>query len=186
MPSPSADLEGQIPGLFGLNTQASSDLSAKLGGQLSPGTTAAIQNQAATYAAGNGMPGSNAVPGALANNFNLESLGMNSEAQTQSGLQDYSPFVSSVSGTQTLNPAIQANVSEENAANAAAPDPSAEASYAQQLFNQYLQGMNGPGGGSAGTTPLGYPTPAAGSFDLGGGKSFSPDKNSGAGVPLSI
>jgi hypothetical protein len=142
MPSPATDLGAQIPGLSNLNKTASGDILSKLTGTLSPGTLAALQNLSATYGATSGMPGSG-----LSSNMFLGNVAGAMENQEQQGLQDYSSFIPAVSGTQTVNPALQTQISGTNASNAAAPNPGASASYAAQMFNQYLNQMRGPGAG---------------------------------------
>jgi len=143
MPNPAGDLSAQLPGLSTLNATASSDLQSKLGGTLSPGTQAALQNAAATYGVTSGMPGSQLTWNSLYGN-----IAGASEAQQQQGLQDYPSLTGAVSSTQTVSPALQTEIASTNATNAAAPNPAASASYAQQLFNEYLQAMRGPASGS--------------------------------------
>ena len=135
LPNPSADLSGQIPGLSGLNSQAAQTIASKLGGSISPATMNALQNAAATFGVGSGMPGSG-----LALNKLFGNIAGFTENQAQQGLQDYNSFVPTVSGTQTVSPALQTSVSQSNAQLGAAPSPGASQLYAQQLFNQYLAG----------------------------------------------
>lgn len=143
LPNPAGDLAAQLPGLPGLNATASQDLQSKLGGTLSPGTMNALKNAAATMGVSSGMPGSQ-----LSWNSLYGNIAGASEAQQQQGLQDYSSLIPTVSGTQTVSPALQSQIAGTNASNAAAPNPTASASYAEQLFNQYLQQAKGPGGGT--------------------------------------
>lgn len=153
LPNPAADLSEQYPNLSGTNSALSGDILSKLSGQLSPATLQQLQNASATSAVNNGMPGSNAIPGTMPYNTNLESLGLNSEAQQQQGISDYNSTIPTVSGTQTVAPALQANIAEENAINASAPNPAAANSYAQSLYQQYLNSMKGgPGGSTFGGT----------------------------------
>ena len=135
LPNPAAALAGQYPDLSKTNTVLSGDILSKLGGQLSPATIQQLQNASATFGVNNGMPGANATPGALPYSMNLESLGLNSEQQQQQGIQDYNATIPTVSSTQTLNPALEAQIAEENALNAAAPNPAASESYAESLYN---------------------------------------------------
>ena len=148
-PQPAADLALQLPGLPQLNQTASTDLQSKLGGTLSPGTLNALQNASATYGVGSGMPGSQ-----LSWNSLYGNIAGASEAQQREGLADYGPFVGAVSSTQTVSPTLQTEIAGQNALNAAAPNPAQAASYSKQLFDQYLQQMKGPGGG----TVTGMPT----------------------------
>ena len=163
LPNPAADLGNQYPNLPGTNSAVSGDILSKLGGQLSPATIQQLQNASATYGVQNGMPGSNAIPGSLPYSMNLESLGLNSEAQQQQGIQDYNSTIPTVSGTQTVAPALQANIAETNALNAAAPNPAASASYAEELYNQYLNqtkskgSVPGPSVSGLNRSPAGTP-----------------------------
>lgn len=143
MPDPFGDLSKRIPNLSGINTTASNTILSKLGGQLSPGTLQQIQNGAATYGVGSGMPGTGSTPGALSYNKGLATLGLTAEGQQEQGLKDYNSFVPTVSGTQTVNPALQNEINTQNAVDAAAPDPSSAANYAQGLYEHYLQSFGG-------------------------------------------
>lgn len=142
VPSPAANLGAQIPGLPGLNQQASDVLRSELMGQLSPDTRRAIQDAGASWAVGNGMPGTNALPGTLAGNRTARDIGMTSQQLQRQGIQDYSQFVPAVSATQTVRPELQSEIGFQNAVNAAAPNPAAAQSYAEQLFNKYIKALN--------------------------------------------
>lgn len=166
LPNPAGDLAGQIPGLAGLNSAASGTIGAKLGGSISPATMNALQNAAATYGLTSGMPG---LPkNGLAMNRLFGNIAGFAENQAQQGLADYNSFIPTVSGTQTVNPALQASLSQSNAVNRSAPDPAAAGSHAEGLFNKYLNslraggggtrsGGGGVGGGGSGTDALGFP-----------------------------
>ena len=145
LPSPSSDLSAQIPGLSALNTSAANTIASKLSGSLSPATIKALQDASARFGVRSGMPGS----GLQLNNLFGNIAGF-AEGQAEQGLQDYSRFVPTVSGTQTVPPALQTSVAQSNAQLGAAPSPGASQLYAQQLFDQYLQKMRGPGGGTGG------------------------------------
>jgi len=144
VPQPAAALGAQIPGLTGLNSQASGILNNELMGNLSPDTKRAIQDAVATQSAASGMPGSNAIAGTLGGNRMARDFGMTSQQLQSQGLKDYSSFVPTVSSTQTVNPAVEAEINTQNAINAAAPNPAAAASYAQGLFQSYLSQLNQP------------------------------------------
>jgi len=120
-----------------------------LSGQLSPQTQAAIADAAASFGVSSGMPGSG-----LAMNRYPRDIGLASEELMHRGIGDYSSAIPTVSGTQTVNPYQAAGLNTEigamNATNAAAPDPSAAASYAQQLFDRYLERLSTPSGGTGG------------------------------------
>jgi hypothetical protein len=89
------------------------------------------------------MPGSG-----LAANQYFGGLAGAKENQIESGLRDYASLIPTVSSTQTLNPALQAQIAETNALNSAAPDPGKAASYAQDLFQKYLETFSNPSGGT--------------------------------------
>lgn len=166
LPNPAGALAAQYPDLAKTNSAVSGDILSKLGGQLSPATVQQLQSAAATYATANGMPGSNAIPGTLPYAMNLESLGLNSEQQQQQGIQDYNATIPTVSSTQTLNPALEAQIAEENALNAAAPNPAAAESYAESLYNQYLNQFKKSGGGT-GSVSVSQPKPSPASGPTG-------------------
>lgn len=113
---------------YGLPSAGASTISSELGGTLSPGTQNLLTNKAAAYGVSTGQPfssGGNTLP--LQNL--LDQMGLTSENLAHQGVGDYSQF----------NPAtVQADVAEQNATNAAAPDPAAAAQYAEQLFQKYM------------------------------------------------
>ncbi len=157
MPDPYGDLSAIYPNLSGTNAQVSGDILSKLRGELSPNTINAIQDAAAGFGVASGMPGSG-----LQFNKSLRDIGTTSEQVQQQGLQDYASLIPVISGTQTVNPALQAEIATQNSINMAAPDPSSAASYAESLFNKYLQQLNPAGGTGGGGGGFG------GSFDEGG------------------
>lgn len=169
MPQPFSDLSAVYPNLSGTNAQVSSDVLSRLKGELSPETLANIQNAAATFGVASGMPGSG-----LQINRGLRDVGLTTEALQEQGLKDYQGLLPTISGTQTVNPSLQYEVNLQNAINRAAPDPAAAATYAQSLFDKYLQNLRGPAGGS-GENPLGPGVPPWASsvsrphYGLGGG-----------------
>lgn len=149
-PSPFSDLSSVYPNLGRTNAGVSADILSKLHGDLSPQTQQNIQDAAARFGVANGMPGAGGKSGTLVNNLNLRDLGISSENQVESGLHDYGNIIGAVSGTQTVKPELQTEIAATNAVNAAAPNPSDAASYALNLFKQYMNG--GFGGGPAGGT----------------------------------
>lgn len=142
-------LNQAYPNLSGTNAQLSSALSSELTGQLSPQTIAAINDAAASYGVSSGMPGSG-----LAMNRYPRDIGLASEKLIHQGIGDYAGVIPAVSSTQTVSPYQQAGLNAEinatNATNAAAPDPAAAGSYAQQLFDKYLASLSRPSGGTGG------------------------------------
>lgn len=142
-PNPFGNLSGVYPNLTGANAAVSSAIMDELQGKLSPAAIAAIQDAGATYGVTSGMPGSG-----LAINRTGRDLGLATEQLIQHGLGDYASLIPTISGTQTVNPALQTEIAATNAQNAAAPDPSAVESYAENLFNKYLDKLGGPSGGT--------------------------------------
>lgn len=141
------NLNQAYPNLSGTNAALSSALASELSGQLSPGTMSNIMNAAATYGVTSGMPGSG-----LAMAKYPRDIGLASEALQGQGINHYSSAIPAVSSTQTVSPSQQAQLNTEinatNAQNAAAPNPAASASYAEELFDKYLKSLQGPAGGS--------------------------------------
>lgn len=133
LPNPAADLASVYPNLSGTNEQVSNDILRQLRGELSPATIANIQDSAASFGVSSGMPGSG-----LATNRGLRDIGLATEQVQQQGLQNYQSLIPTVSGTQTVAPALQSEIALQNAVNAAAPDPQAAAEQTQALFNNYL------------------------------------------------
>lgn len=161
VPNPFQDLSGVYPNLSGTNAAASQALLSELTGQVSPETQALLQDESAALGVSQGMPGSQ-----FSKFGNLRNLGLTSEQLMGQGLGQYAGLLGAVSGTQTVNPNLQAEIAARNAQMLAAPIPSAAASYAQQLFNDYLNRLRGPGGG---TGSAGSPAAGTGASGLGFG-----------------
>lgn len=149
-PDPFSNLSAVFPNLSGTNKAASAAILAKLGGQLSPGTINSIKDAAAAWGVGAGVPGSS-----IQTNRGLRDLGLTSEGQVESGMRDYASLIPTIASTQTVSPELLTQISATNAVNASAPDPTQAASYAQQLFNEYLNKLRGGGGGAGGTGAYG-------------------------------
>ncbi len=141
LPQPAADLATAAPGIAGLPGTIAKTLSDKLGGQISSGTQAALQDAAARYGLNVGQPGMS--PLAYHNLFgNIAGF---AENQANQAIQQYGPFAGAVSQTSTVNPALQAKIAADNALQAAAPSPAAAQSHAENLFASYLASVRGPG-----------------------------------------
>lgn len=168
--NPYTDLT-QVPGLSGLgntNAAAMGDINSMLAGQLSPATVNSIQNYAASRGISGGMPGAN-----IFQNLGAESIGQTAEGLEQQGIQDYPSFVGAVNSTQTNSPALQFQSGLTNAQNAAAPNPTAAASYAQQIYNAMLQQTQRASGGS-GYSISGLPTTSTGTSGPTGNLAYDP------------
>lgn len=154
VPEPYNDLSRAYPQLGATNAAASTALLSQLRGELSPSAVAAIDDASARYGVESGMPG-----GQLSRHRTVRDIGATSEQLQQQGLQNYSPFISTVSNTQTVRPELQAEIAGTNATNAAAPNPSSAAYYSRWLFQRYndllKQGQNKSGLGGAIGTGLG-------------------------------
>lgn len=161
LPNPYQDLSSVYPNLSGTNAAASQALLSELSGQVSPETQALLQDKSAQFGVSSGMPGSG-----LARNQGLRNLGLTSEQLQQQGLQQYGNLISAVSGTQTVNPALQAEIAARNAQSLAAPIPAQAQSYAQSLFDKYLNSLRSPAGGSG---AISSPTAGTGSSPFVGG-----------------
>jgi len=143
LPDPHGDLASVFPNLDATDSAASSALLSKLEGHLSPDTIANIENIGATYGITSGMPGSD-----MGNNLTARDLGLTSEQLQQQGLADLPGTLGAVSSTQTLSPALQASIAEQNAVSAAMPNPQMASEYSKKLFDEYMQQLTNPGGGS--------------------------------------
>lgn len=137
LPDVAAQLEAQLPGVSAINKQVSQNMMSDLRGELDPNTVRAIQDASAQWGVNAGVPGSG-----LQTQRGLRDVGQLSEDLQQQGLQNYNQTAQQVSNTQTISPEAQIGASLQNAINAASPDPTQAASYAQSLFNQYQQMAN--------------------------------------------
>jgi hypothetical protein len=167
-----------------MNSALSQNILDQLGGNISTNSLDALRNAAAQWGVGSGLGVDNGA-GLMTNKLFGNVLGF-SEGQIDKGIRNYNSTIPTVSSTQTLSPALQIQVAQgnqnaenqanqfnsqiaaTNATNAAAPNPATANSYAQQLFDQYLQSMRGPGGGTMGFGGFGN-----GAVGAGGTGSFS-------------
>jgi len=138
MPNPALDLSNQFPRLSEANNNISGVINSELSGSLSPDTVDMIKNAGATWGVQSGMPGSQ-----LNLNGTARNLGLTSQSIQRQGVQDYNSTIPTISRTQTVDPALQNEINFQNNVSAAAPDPAAAGSYAQGLFQQYLDNLGG-------------------------------------------
>lgn len=138
-----------VPGFSNLIGGASDYTKNLLSGQLSPQTTNAIQNGAATWGQQSGMPGLN--PNTIGANGGLKTLGLTSLGQQQQGFGNVLDLLKGVSGT--VAPTFGQAQDQSNTANeyAAAPDP---ASNIKALISQYQNAMNPAAGRGNPNTPV--------------------------------
>ncbi len=167
LPDPFSDLSKVAPGLGGVNKNLLTNLTSNSLGILSPGTRNALQLAASQRGVQSGM-GPNS---GLSTNDLYGNIAGFSEGLQKQAVQDYSSLIPTISGTQTVNPALQSEIANTNALRGAAPSPTAAANYAKQLFDEYLNKVRGPGGGTVGGGPAGgsRTTPWSSSFGQGGG-----------------
>lgn len=136
-PSIFKQLNSNVPNYGAISGGATSDIGSELAGRLSPGTTNLLQDKAAALGINSGMPGG--TPGNTLTNQNfLNNMGLTSEGLTHEGVTDYNQF-SNTAGSQQQDPNLLYNIAEQNAVDAAAPNPAQAQSYAQQLFDKYMQ-----------------------------------------------
>jgi hypothetical protein len=147
-----------------VNKNLLTNLTSNSLGIISPGTRNALQLAAAQRGVAGGM-GPNS---GLSTNDLFGNIAGFSEGLQKQAVQDYSSLIPTISGTQTVNPALQTEIANRNSINAAAPSPQAAASYAKQLFDEYAAKVRGPAGGiSFGPqpytpAPLNFGSPAGG------------------------
>lgn len=110
-----------------INTE-SANIGSELSGELPKSVSDEVVNLGSLYGLNTGMPGSGA-----ANNFTAEQFGLDSLGLEQQGLSDYSKFVPSLQGMFTLNPEGTAAIDQAQAA----PDPRAAG------LEQWLASMGG-------------------------------------------
>lgn len=137
-----------IPGLASAAGPLSGNIMSELSGSIDPQALKNMQDAAAAFGVSSGMPGSNAIPGTLANNANLRNIGLDTYAVKQQGLKDYLSTLAGVGAGQTSQQTA-ADIANRNATLNAAPDPTQAA---QQQLNNYwasLLATRGPGGGTS-------------------------------------
>lgn len=150
LPNPAGDLGNQITNLPWLNDSIFGNLYDQSRGIIPQSDVNYLTDQGAAAAVAGGMPGLS--PGTFFGNRNARNLGLLSYLLQQQAAQQYPSLVGAVSQTQTVNPALQSQIAEQNALNAAAPNPQMAQSYAQKLYSDYLASARGPGGGTSGIT----------------------------------
>lgn len=146
LPNPSAALNSVLPGVSGANSQLSGLIGSELSGSVSPDVLNQLTNTAASFGVNAGLPAG--TPGnTLPLQQLLENVGINSQSQQQTGVQNYNQTIPTIASTQTLNPNLQYEANLQNATSAAAPNPAAAASEEQSLLQQYMSELQNPAGG---------------------------------------
>lgn len=142
-PNPGKGAFGEVPAGVNLPPALTSGIQRDLSGEVSPEIAQRLQQIAATFGIQSGMP----MGGLAANRYAHDYLGA-SDVARQRGTENW----------MRLLP-----LQQQNAELAAAPNPTqralTEQSFAQQMFDRYLQALRGSGGGQQGG---GYRSPAAG------------------------
>jgi hypothetical protein len=108
--SPYQQVQGVVPGLPTMTGTAASNIQNDLSGLLSPDVQQQIKNAGAAWGINSGMPGSGA-----AGNVTLQSLGLTSLGEQQTGLTDYTNFLTGVGG-QMMPVSTEMNMAEAGAA----------------------------------------------------------------------
>lgn len=134
--------EQSIPGVSAATSAETSLINSQLAGQLSPSTTANLENSAAARGFSLGQGGNTG----LTNEILMNTLGLSQEQLQQQGSQNYLNFLTTT-GQQQQSPQLLADIASRNAAMAAAPNPTLAAEEAIAL-----------GQGSGRTTNPGYQT----------------------------
>ncbi len=143
LPDPFGDLSKVAPGLAGLNKNILGNLTSESLGVISPGTRNALQLAAAQRGVGGGMgPNSGLSTNDLFGNIAGFSEGLQNQA-----LQGYNSLIPTISKTQTVDPALQTEISNVNALRRAAPSPQQQFNLAKSLYDEYAAKVRGPGGG---------------------------------------
>jgi hypothetical protein len=208
-PSTYSQVGDVLPSLDQLTSQAGNVVGSQLAGQVPSGTIGQIQDAAAAFGVGSGMPGSG-----LSANLGAETLGLDAMKLQQQGLQNYQSLIPSI-GSTMLSPNLVSGIAQQNALLGAAPDPGQAANVLTSLANPKGGGgitIGGGGGGGAKTVPgvttnnpqlaaqqglpltgaTGTPAPTTGSgtdaagqsaVDLQSLLSYLSGNNTGAGTP---
>jgi len=125
-----------VPTLPATNQQIGQNILGKSQGRLSPEQINNSQDAMARFGTDSGMGMSG-----LATNLGVRSVGQNTADIQDSAQKDYSNLFSTIFKTQVVDPAIQTQVAEYNATNAAKEDPA---------FGAILGGLGSAIGGGGG------------------------------------
>lgn len=158
------DIAGVFPGLTSNIDALSKNISSELAGELDPQTIAMLQNTAAQFGIGAGVPLS-----PFSGAAGLRHLGKATEDVQAQGGKDLLSALPTIAKTLTVSPETQLDVANRNATLNAAPDPRQAALEAQRLFDLYLAKTQRGGGGS-----LSYSPGPTAPRNLNAGATFSP------------
>lgn len=129
-----------IPGFSGTGTGAASVIGSEVNGVVNPDVQNMLQQKAAAMGVGGG--GGVGQPGSFTSNNFLASLGLTSMDQQKAGVDNYLKFLGGVGGAQN-DPNLQFQVSQQNAVDAAAPNPAAAAEAQTAEFQSYMDMVKG-------------------------------------------
>ena len=141
-----SQVNSAIPGAQAAGAGSAGVINSQINGQVNPETQNLLQDKAAAMGVQSGQP-TTGTGNTFSNNNFLQSLGIDAQNQENTGVGNYLNFLQGVGSTMT-NPNLQFEVSQQNAIDAAAPNPQAAAQMQQFQFQQYLQSMSNPGGGT--------------------------------------
>lgn len=139
-PSIYDQLKENVPNYAGMQAGAQGNINSELSGNLSTGTQNFLRDKAAAMGISLGQPGGTA-GNTITNQKLLQSLGLTSEGLAHEGVADYNQM-SNTDASQQQNPELLSSIAEQNAVNAAAPNPAAAQSYAQNLYDKYIDKFN--------------------------------------------
>jgi hypothetical protein len=164
-----------VPGLPNMTAGVAGNIQSEINGTLPASTVQELTQASAEQGVASGAPGS----GLNSNNL-IRSLGLNSEALTSQGTQDYLSFLTGVGGTQT-NPGQAESLSQSNATLAAAPNPQAATQEQAQTYLAGLQLARGGFGAGYSTAPTyaGFPDASTST----GTNQYAADVASNLGAP---
>lgn len=146
-----SQVNSAIPGLAGVGAGAAGVIGGQVAGVVNPDVQNLLQQKAASMGVGGG--GGVGVPGSFTSNNFLASLGETSQQQQQSGVDNYLKFLGGVGQTQT-DPNLAFQVSQQNAVDAAAPNPAAAVAAQTSEFDKYMNMIKG--GGTTGPTGVSW------------------------------
>lgn len=162
-PSVYQELGANVPGFGNLTGAATSGVQSELKGQLSPSTMMNIGNYAAARGVAMGQPNS-----PIMNEVDLSTTGNTSEGLVQLGIGNYNALTGLL-GSEQLNPQLVSELSEQNAVDAAAPDPEKAAWYQQALATGLMRTSPAGSAGSGFSTAMGDISSVLGLVGMGGG-----------------
>ena len=155
-----------IPQSAGTAGKTADFINSELAGQIAPESMNLLQQKAADMGAAGGQPMTGGQGTFSGNNF-LQSLGLDQQNLMHQGAMDYLQFAPTIGNLQT-DPNLAFTVAQQNALNAAAPNPQQAASQLQTNYNQGRGATSGGGWSFSPQSPSG-PTYGVQYAGTGGG-----------------